>query len=164
MGFYYIIYHIQNELNQYIRKNNMKLYVDICCYNRPQDDQSDERIEAETYAILKIIGMRHINDYIIVGSPIVDMEIQQNPKPKERDTATKLYRSAIDEYIIPSTTDFDRAKTFIKNGLGVMDSYHLAAAEAADADILITVDKDFERISTNKKLSRVIVINPLKFK
>jgi predicted nucleic acid-binding protein len=142
----------------------MKLYVDICCYNRPQDDQRDERIEAETDAILKIIAMRHINDHIIVGSPVVDLEIQQNPKPKERGAATTLYRNAIDEYIIPSKADFDRAKIFIKNGLGIMDSYHLAAAEAADADVLITVDKDFERISTNKKLSRVIVINPLKFK
>jgi predicted nucleotidyltransferase len=67
-----------------------------------------------------------------------------------------------DKHPIDLITDF--WKTFIKNGLGVMDSYHLAAAEAAGADVLITVDKDFERISTNKKLSRVIVINPLKFK
>jgi len=142
----------------------MKLYVDNCCYNRPQDDQRDERVEAETDAILKIIGKRHINGHIIVGSPIVDLEIQKNPKPKERDAAITLYRNAIDEYIIPSKVDFDRAKTFIKNGLGIMDSYHLAAAEAAGVDVLITVDKDFERISTNKKLSQIIVINPLKFK
>ncbi|GBU20983.1 hypothetical protein R80B4_00870 [Fibrobacteres bacterium R8-0-B4] len=142
----------------------MKLYVDICCYNRPQDDQTDERIEAETDAILKIIGNRRISGHIIVGSPIVDFEIQKNPKTIERDAVMTLYRNAIDEYVIPSAADFERAKTFIKSGLRVMDSYHLAAAEAANADVLITVDKDFERISANKRLSRVTVVNPLKFK
>jgi predicted nucleic acid-binding protein len=144
--------------------NKMMLYLDNCCYNRPQDDQSSERVEAETDAILKIIGKRHINGHIIVGSPVVDFEIQRNPNIKERDAAMTLYRNTIDSYVIPSEIDFGRAKIFMKVGLGVMDSYHLAAAEAAGADVLITVDKDFERISTNKKLSRVIVINPLKFK
>jgi hypothetical protein len=33
----------------------MKLYLDSCCYNRPYDDQTQERIHLEGEAVLAII-------------------------------------------------------------------------------------------------------------
>ena len=34
----------------------MKIYMDVCCYNRPFDDLSQDRIYLETEAILSIIS------------------------------------------------------------------------------------------------------------
>lgn len=33
----------------------MKVYLDNCCYNRPFDDQTQERIHLESEAILMIL-------------------------------------------------------------------------------------------------------------
>ncbi len=44
-----------------------------------------------------------------------------------------------------------------------MDSFHLAAAEAAHADYLLTVDKDFLKICSRSNFAKVKVINPLNF-
>ncbi|MDQ2085741.1 hypothetical protein RBH29_04740 [Herbivorax sp. ANBcel31] len=34
----------------------MKIYLDVCCYNRPYDDNLDDRIEIESNAILSILN------------------------------------------------------------------------------------------------------------
>ena len=36
-------------------QTKMKLYLDTCCYNRPFDDQTQERIHLESEAILTIL-------------------------------------------------------------------------------------------------------------
>jgi hypothetical protein len=36
----------------------MKLYLDNCCYNRPYDDQTQERIHLEGEAVLAIISQQ----------------------------------------------------------------------------------------------------------
>jgi len=56
-----------------------------------------------------------------------------------------------------------RAQVFQAAGIGVTDSLHLAAAESVGAAYLVTVDDDFVRITTNNRLSKVIVINPLTY-
>jgi hypothetical protein len=33
----------------------MKIYLDNCCYNRPFDDQTQERIHLESEAILTVL-------------------------------------------------------------------------------------------------------------
>ncbi|KZX15294.1 hypothetical protein [Methanobrevibacter curvatus] len=33
----------------------MKLYLDVCCFNRPYDDQNQPKIELETIAKLNLI-------------------------------------------------------------------------------------------------------------
>jgi len=44
-----------------------------------------------------------------------------------------------------------------------MDSYHLAAAEAAGADYLLTTDLDFISKCVRPNFTAVRVINPLDF-
>jgi hypothetical protein len=40
----------------------MKLYLDNCCYNRPYDDQTQERIHLEGEAVLVIINKYKQNE------------------------------------------------------------------------------------------------------
>lgn len=46
----------------------MKIYLDNCCYNRPFDDQTQERIHLESEAMLTILQRGQLGMYIIVGS------------------------------------------------------------------------------------------------
>ena len=48
----------------------MIVYLDNCCYNRPFDDQTQERIHLESEAILTILKRGQMGIYKIVGSDI----------------------------------------------------------------------------------------------
>ena len=56
----------------------MKLYLDNCCYNRPYDDQTQERIHLEGEAVLAIINKCKQNNDEIIGSPVLDIEQYEN--------------------------------------------------------------------------------------
>ena len=66
----------------------MIIYLDNCCYNRPFDDQTQERIHLESEAILTILKMGQMKRVIIVGSEILELEINrmldENKKRKVR--------------------------------------------------------------------------------
>ena len=55
----------------------MKLYLDSCCYNRPYDDQAQEKIHMEGEAVLTIINRCKQNNDEIIGSSALDLEIDQ---------------------------------------------------------------------------------------
>ena len=55
----------------------MIIYLDNCCYNRPFDDQTQERIHLESEAILTILKMGQMKKVIIVGSEILELEINR---------------------------------------------------------------------------------------
>jgi predicted nucleic acid-binding protein len=141
----------------------IKLYFDTCCYSRWQDDQTSAQIVAETRAIEGIINICHIVGHIIVGSPVVVSELLKNTDIQERDADIALFWETIDSYIRPSTTDFARAQAFRAAGLKRKDSRHLAVAEAAGVDVLLTVDNGFLRMGGNRKLCKVRVVNPIIF-
>ncbi len=42
----------------------MRIYLDNCCYNRPFDDQTQERIHLESEAILTILKRGQLNVYM----------------------------------------------------------------------------------------------------
>lgn len=55
----------------------MKIYLDNCCYNRPFDDQTQERIHLESEAILLVLQRGQSGIYKIVGSDILEFEIER---------------------------------------------------------------------------------------
>ena len=54
----------------------MEIYLDTCCYNRPYDDQTQEKIHMEGEAILTIINSCKKNQDEIIGSSVLDLEIE----------------------------------------------------------------------------------------
>jgi len=141
----------------------MIIYIDSCCYGRPQDGQTQLRLVIETVAIRGIIDLCRVAGHSVVGSPTVAAEIQRNPDAKKRDATMDFFLQSADRIICLSAAAIKRAQELHVQGLGPIDSLHLALAEVAGADVLITVDDDFEKICTDKKLSAVRVINPLIF-
>jgi predicted nucleic acid-binding protein len=54
-----------------------------------------------------------------------------------------------------------RARKLETSGLRKMDAAHLAAAEAAKADYLLTVDEKFINRCTNNNITKVKLIDPI---
>ena len=44
----------------------MRIYLDSCCYNRPFDDQTQERIHLESEAILTILNRGRTGAYAML--------------------------------------------------------------------------------------------------
>ena len=139
----------------------MDLYFDSCCYGRPKDNQNDAIVRAETKAIAKIISTRRMNGHTIIGSSVIVAEIRRTPDDDVREANMRFYNEAFDRDADLTETSSKRAASFRADGLKLGDSLHLAIAESEGADVLLTVDKKFLKIVTNKNLSRVMVINPL---
>ncbi|MFO7794693.1 MAG: hypothetical protein ACQERB_00840 [Promethearchaeati archaeon] len=57
----------------------MRIYLDVCCYNRPFDDQTQEKIHLETEAVLIILSNISLKNWELVGSDIIDFEISKIP-------------------------------------------------------------------------------------
>ena len=50
----------------------MKIYMDNCCYYRPFDDQTQDRILIETDAVLSVISRCDTGDWKLLGSEVLD--------------------------------------------------------------------------------------------
>ncbi|MCX7048769.1 MAG: hypothetical protein NTX50_25190 [Candidatus Sumerlaeota bacterium] len=57
----------------------MKLYLDVCCLERPFDDQTQDRIRLESEAIITIMSYVEMGAWQLIGSAAIEYEIDQNP-------------------------------------------------------------------------------------
>jgi hypothetical protein len=53
----------------------MRIYLDVCCLNRPFDDQSQDRIRLETEAVIIIISRMVSDEWEWLGSGSDDLQI-----------------------------------------------------------------------------------------
>lgn len=54
-----------------------KIYLDVCCLNRPFDDQTQERIRLEAEAVILVLARFKSGVWEWVSSEVVDYEIAQ---------------------------------------------------------------------------------------
>lgn len=140
----------------------MIIYLDNCCYNRPFDDQMQERIHLESESILSILKMGQMKKVIIVGSEILELEINRMLDENKKRKVLDLYKVA-DMRILYTDKIKKRSEEIISvSKIRTFDSLHIAAAEEANADVLLTTDDKFEKMSEKLDL-KIRVLNPLKF-
>ena len=72
----------------------MKLYLDNCCYSRPFDDQTQDRIHIESEAVLAILRACENGSVTIFSSPVLRMEIDKFPNEDKREKVLFLYSLA----------------------------------------------------------------------
>ena len=65
----------------------MRLYIDLSCFNRPFDDQGQERIRRETQAVLDVLRRIIEGSDTLVWSWVLSFENDKHPKP---DRGTRL--------------------------------------------------------------------------
>jgi predicted nucleic acid-binding protein len=139
----------------------MRIYLDTCCFSRPLDDKSQLRVKLESEAILHILDYATRGEWTIIGSDALKTEISAIRNAERRLAAEALVGYATD-YVHASPERLNRGATLERIGFGVYDSIHLAYAEAAGADVLLTTDDALVRRA--RRLSNEVgvrVANPL---
>ena len=137
------------------------VYLDVCCLNRPFDDQSQGRVKLEAEAVLLILSQVERGNFRWASSEAVIHEIRQI---RDSDRRQRLLQSiTLAGETVEITSEIQcRATELVRLGFGAMDSLHLACAETAECLIfLITDDRLLKRASDCRRKIRVLVKNPL---
>ena len=134
------------------------IYMDCCCLNRPNDDQSQDKIRIETDVILAVLKRCENQIWELIVSDVLLFEIMKNPNPYNRSKTLMLY-SIAKEKISLEKEIIKRANEIKKYGIKDLDSLHFAVAEYRNVDVLLSVDADFIKHSKQIK-TKLIVDNP----
>jgi hypothetical protein len=121
-----------------------RIYLDVCCLNRLTDDQSQPRVRREAYAVERIFEEIRRGRLIWVSSTIVEREVLRNRNAARRVYTLELLADA-SGVIAADNRDLDRAFALERFGFSQMDAQHVACAERAHADALLTTDDKFVR-------------------
>jgi len=139
----------------------MKIYFDACAINRITDDQSQQRIREEAEAVEHLLDLVAAGSINWIGSPLLTFELGQNPKLQQRQDSLLLL-SLVGEAFQPTSSTRTRANLLAREGYGAEDAFHLAIAEQANADWLVTVDDRFlKRAAKRPGNPWPTVINPI---
>ena len=138
-----------------------KIYFDTCCINRPFDDQTQVRVRLEAEAILGILSRIENGEWKWVGSEVLMDEIEQTPDA-QRLSRVKLLSDFVQDVVEVNEKEIKRAKELQKEGFQVFDALHIACAESAKADVLLSTDDSLLRQAKRvSKRLKVKVENPL---
>ncbi len=141
----------------------MKVYLDLCVYNRPFDDQTNERVFIEARAFYIVIKWLEEGKIISIHSDALEYEngLTLNPDRKGR---VKSYLSLSKEYIKLSGFSIKRANEIINLGFRGMDALHIAMAEEGKAHYFITCDDGIiDMAEKNQERLKVKVCSILEF-
>ena len=139
----------------------MRIYLDMCAFKRPFDDQSQGRISIETHAVVRILSASTSRVVVLCNSAALEFEngLNTNQTRKER---IRVLLSGLGPVRPASEATFSRAAVLKVSGLKDIDALHLACAETQRAEYFITCDDEILRKSSGIAL-RVKVANPVKF-
>jgi predicted nucleic acid-binding protein len=136
----------------------MRLYLDVCAFNRPFDDQNQLKIKLETEAKLFIQQGILNNKYELVWSYILEYENNQN-KFDDRRNAIYEWKSIAKVYCAENDQILEYAENIKKKNIRTKDALHIACSIYTNSDYLITTDKQL----FNLRLNDIKIINPLAF-
>ena len=117
----------------------MRIYLDMCCFNRPYDDQTQSRIRLETEA--KVLLQQKIKNAQcdLLWSATLDFECSNNPYEEHRH-AIHQWRNLAIEIVVADATVVSNALELAKHGLDHYDALHIASAKAGIADLFVSTD------------------------
>jgi predicted nucleic acid-binding protein len=139
----------------------IRVYLDVCCLNRPFDDQRQDRIRLESEALLLILSRIENAGWEWVSSQVVDLEIQRTPDP-DRRTRVGMISVGANRHVSITDKEIEQALVLERLGFGAYDALHIAAAESGGAEVLLTTDDAFIRMASRfKDRLNVRVENPL---
>jgi len=119
-----------------------RIYLDVCCLNRPFDDQEQDRIRFESEAIRFILKHVRRGDFIWVGSSVLYYEIANTPDMDKKNNVL-VFAERISEKVTLEPQDEKKVIELESLGFGVMDALHVVCAEKAKVEVLLTTDDKF---------------------
>ena len=136
----------------------MRLYLDVCTFNRPFDDQNQLKIKLETEAKLFIQQGIIIGNYELVWSYILEYENNQN-KFADRRNSIYDWKKMAKIYCVENSEIIEYAEKLKKLNIRTKDALHIACSVYTKSDYFITTDRQLFRL----KLDEIRIINPLTF-
>jgi predicted nucleic acid-binding protein len=138
-----------------------RIYLDVCCLNRALDDLSQDRVRLEAEAVLSIYRHCRKGLWLLIQSDALDAEISRTPDSRRKaQVSLALSIAQIQVPLDPSIRQ--RALDLTQLGFKSFDAVHLATAEVAMADILLTTDdRLLRRAMRCQEQLRVKVANPV---
>ncbi len=124
-------------------------YLDLCCFKRPFDDATIDRIRREAEAVAAIFDMAQAGTFHLVRSPAHDFENERNPR--EDRIATRLWLDTATVSVAASQAATDRARALAALGFGPLDALHLAFAEASAARWFVTTDDRLLKVAARHR-------------
>jgi len=122
----------------------MRVYLDVCCLNRPFDDQAQERIRVESEAVRSCVELFQHGVHHWVSSEVVEWEVSRMPDNDKRERVSSLLVFAR-EHVSVDASVAELARNYGAQGILAFDALHLAVAETHHCDILLTTDDAFIR-------------------
>ena len=138
-----------------------KVDLDVCCLNRPFDDQQQDRVHLEAEAVLLILKRCEVGEWQWISSAVVSYEVANIPNQERRHRLKEILRGAGE---IQPLTDraVERGEELKGLGLKTYDALHVACAEQAAVEVLLTTDDRLVRAAArNAAKLKVPVKNPL---
>jgi len=136
----------------------LRIYLDICTFNRPFDDQQQLKIKLETEAKLFIQQGIITGTYDLVWSYILEYENNQN-KFVDRRNAIYDWKNISKIHCIENEEIIKYAENLERYNIRTKDALHIACSVYTKSDYLITTDKHLY----NLNFSDIKIINPLTF-
>ena len=123
----------------------MLIYLDLCCFNRPWDDQSSSRVRLETEAKLLLQDRVRLGATSLVWSYALTYENNFNPHRERRETIAAWQQLAIST-VQASEEVVVIALQLAADGATAFDALHVACAIHAGAALFVTTDDRLLRI------------------
>ena len=136
------------------------IYLDICCFNRPFDDQVDLLVRLQTEAKLHIQDMIRNGDLTLAWSAIMDIENAANPEVNRKMAVMDWKKLSVVDVSVTERVETSAGAIAVV-GVKPMDALHVACAIEAQAAYFLTTDKALLRRMTHD--NRIHVIDPVDF-
>ena len=137
-----------------------RIYLDMCCFNRPFDSQTQLVVRLQTEAKLFVQDAIRAAEHTPVWSATLDLENAVNPEPERRD-AIQAWKPLASVHIDATPQVEALAQELADRGVKPMDALHVASAIHADAEWFLTTDHGLLR--KTKHEDRVKVVDPVDF-
>jgi len=138
----------------------MRIYLDVCSFNRPFDDQSQIRIRLETEAKLRIQEEVRSANIQLVWSYILDYENSKNPY-QERKVRIADWKAHATLDVQENAKLLEIANALRKEGISKIDCLHIACAIVAECEYFITTDDRILRCSD--RVDTIKIVDPILF-
>lgn len=138
----------------------MRIYLDMCCIQRPLDTKTQPRIAVEAEAILGVLMLCEAGQLELITSDALAFELERNSHPVRKEYALKVLSKAA-VFVHTESQIEERARAFLAEGIKPVDALHLASAVEAKADYFCTCDDRFLKRVKAVNTGQTKVVSPL---
>jgi predicted nucleic acid-binding protein len=140
----------------------MKIYFDVCCLNRPYDNQIQDRIRLESEAVISILRHVESKEWSLVSSGVVSYEISRTSDEERKSRLFLLVQGASVFIPVGQETYIRAGELQHELGIKAYDALHIACAEQGGADVFLsTDDRLVKSVKRKSEVTNIRVENPL---